>query len=185
MPSTPTRLVASKNITKTTSLAVLARSSSSPRTSTRSAALSSRNSSPRSPCCRGRLLARCAERLQASHPQARKLRRRRRGLLCAASARFQSRTMHAKSLSRSPRRACWASEGWYDDHGRWLRALRDSRAAHSGDPRLGREEPHRRLQQLRYRRGRPRHSARQQADKEDDLVLCWREQDVCAAISRG
>ena len=50
----------------------------------------------------------------------------------------------------------------------------------------GTERPHRRVEQLRRRRLRPRHLAAQQADREDGLQLRRREQGVRAPVpSRG
>ena len=56
-----------------------------------------------------------------------------------------------------------------------IRALRE----------LGTKRPHRRLEQLRRRRLRPRHPAPQQADREDGLELRRREQGVRAPVPSG
>ncbi len=66
---------------------------------------------------------------------------------------------------------------------RRLRPLRHSRGADRCRPGVRRQGPHGHLQQCRRRRDRPRATARDQADPQDGLVLCRREQAVRAAIS--
>ena len=66
-----------------------------------------------------------------------------------------------------------------------LRPLRHPRELHPRAARARDEEPHRRVEQLRRRRLRPRHPAPQQADREDGLELRRREQGVRAAVPLG
>jgi acyl CoA:acetate/3-ketoacid CoA transferase alpha subunit len=84
-----------------------------------------------------------------------------------------------KARSRNPPRRR------HDRHGRWLRALRHPRAAHSRPARHRRPRAHLHLQQRRRRRLGPRPAAADQTDQEDDLELRWGECDIRAQFIDG
>ena len=77
----------------------------------------------------------------------------------------------------------WGAQGRHDDHVGGVWPVRHPLGADPGDPRIRREGPHRHLQQCRRGRCRAGAAAGDPANPQDDQLLCWRERNLCAAIS--